>query len=395
MAVTIEQSPQTFTPSDNPVTWVFSSDQTSQPNFYFLVEVYLEDTPSVFEKIETHKIYPELENKAHFDASSITQRYCDAINPNLAFSNIEKEATISRKFYIKVIEYYGSPVSVGANQTSSTISPFKSRLKKAEFVNYDSQEYVFAPSITPAPKYLTLYPRSEKIFIRENERYLLTGITNDISYSLGLQTTKKTGASNFSTKLVTSYPISVFDVGLTNLKALFPVHDFSNLDTYKITILNTTTTISESIEFKLDESCQYDKAKRIHFLNSLGGLDSFSFNLLSREKYDVESFGYEKEFGSFDENGDYQYSLDQGTTVDYQKQFSKSLMLTSDWILDTVYNWLTKELFTSPAVYIENGLEFQRVKVKQSNFQEKINENDTLVKLDVELVLETDSSVLL
>ncbi len=44
MSVIIETTPQDYTPSDNPVVWTFSSNQTFQPNFAFIVEVYINGT---------------------------------------------------------------------------------------------------------------------------------------------------------------------------------------------------------------------------------------------------------------------------------------------------------------------------------------------------------------
>ena len=65
MAVIIEQEPQDYTTSDNPVTWVFSSDQTAQSNFYFLVDVQVGLTS--YTTVEEHRVYPESNDNAHFD----------------------------------------------------------------------------------------------------------------------------------------------------------------------------------------------------------------------------------------------------------------------------------------------------------------------------------------
>ena len=44
MALTIHDTPVNYTPSGNPVVWTFSSDQTAQANFSYLVEVYVGGT---------------------------------------------------------------------------------------------------------------------------------------------------------------------------------------------------------------------------------------------------------------------------------------------------------------------------------------------------------------
>ena len=68
MAVTIESEPIAWQPSDNPLTYEFSSDQTGQPNFSFKVELKING-----QTIWTDKIFPEVSNKAHWDVSSIVR----------------------------------------------------------------------------------------------------------------------------------------------------------------------------------------------------------------------------------------------------------------------------------------------------------------------------------
>ena len=44
MAITINDVPQDYSASGNPIVWTFESDQTGQANFSFLVEVYVGGT---------------------------------------------------------------------------------------------------------------------------------------------------------------------------------------------------------------------------------------------------------------------------------------------------------------------------------------------------------------
>ena len=68
MAVTINSSPQLFTPSDNPIIWSFSSNATANTNFSYLVEVYVRGSLT-----GTHQIYPAVGIYSHIDVSDIVK----------------------------------------------------------------------------------------------------------------------------------------------------------------------------------------------------------------------------------------------------------------------------------------------------------------------------------
>src|SRR6056297_2041361 len=53
MAVTILESPQSFTPSDNELEWLISSDQFLQANFEFKIELYIDGVLSSVDKLFT------------------------------------------------------------------------------------------------------------------------------------------------------------------------------------------------------------------------------------------------------------------------------------------------------------------------------------------------------
>ena len=65
MAVTIHQTPLSYTPSDNPIVWTFSSDQDSQTNFVYAVKIFINDT-----QVGTDLVFPTNGIYARYDASS-------------------------------------------------------------------------------------------------------------------------------------------------------------------------------------------------------------------------------------------------------------------------------------------------------------------------------------
>lgn len=382
MAISITQSPQAVTPSDNPVTWVFDSTETAQPNFYFLVEVYIAN-PSTFAIVERHRVYPEFGGKAHFDASSITQRYADVNN--------QDTAQTLPSIRIEVTEYYGTTPEAELSATSGDVLFWKARLKKADFVNYDYTEY-FLDTIGVV-KFLTLEPRGTAK-VKYSDRFFLSVLTNGNAVDFTINTYQSNGTLVDNVVLAgigAGFNLMTLWSGIETLETLNGV-DFTNATYYTIEVDNGVGA-SEVFRIDLDESCQYSTRSRIHWLNEIGGIDSYTFGLLTREKTNVESFGYERQFGAFDSAGAYSYDLKDGTLIDYLKQFSKELEVTSDWMLQTVQNWLSKSLYTSPVAYLEEGNDLYRCKVTNTSFDKKIQETDMVFQEVVTIELESDNSV--
>lgn len=375
MAISITQSPQSFTPSDNPVVWVFNSDQTSNPNFYFLVDVMINGV-----SVENHKVYPEQGGYAHFDASSITERY--------AFVNTRQQSQTLNYISIDVTEYYNG--SAGLTDTSNEVKIFKAKVKKEVFQNWNANDYVLDGVGTT--KFLTFCPRGDDKTKGTELKYIsLLSDGNAPNVEFKTYTSGGTLIDTQNLNLATTENLFSITVGVQDLIDDISL-DFTGATYYTLQATNTSGS-TEIYRINIDTDCNYSKAKRLHFLNSLGGIDSFTFGLFSRERASVKSFGYERQFGNFDSSNYFTFDLKEGTVIDYLKQFNKSIEITSDWLTEDVQNWLVEELYTSPIAYIESGTELYRCKVTNDKYEMKGNENDMLFQEVVKIELESDTSV--
>lgn len=378
MAITITQNPEFITPSDNPVTWVFESTQTSQPNFYFIIEVQIA-SPSVYSVVERHKIFPEVGNVAHFDASSITERYATLFNPDI----VKIKLTITENWDNAVL-----PDTV----TTGDRGVFKARLRKKDFILYRQSDYALlnAPNI----KYRTFEPMGTAK-VRDTEiKYLNFVNAHSAVCNAEYRTYTEAGVLiDTKTEVLSNdywQSVSVGIFRLTNSLSL----NFVNASYYTIDIDNGAFGgRMELYTIQVDKSCVFSTATRLHFINTLGVIDSFTFGLIARQSFDVKSYGYERQFGNFNGNQVFTYDLRDGTILDYIKTSRKKIELTSDWIPENVQNWLSKELYMSPMVWIEEELDLYRCKVTNTSFDQKIQENDVLFQEVAQIELESNISV--
>jgi hypothetical protein len=144
-------------------------------------------------------------------------------------------------------------------------------------------------------------------------------------------------------------------------------------------------------------SCtQYDVIP-LHFLNSVGGYETFHFSLVNRqtraiEKKSFQRLQYEYESATTAMDMVDAYGRLYGGTIPFSTQQKVTYKLTSDWVNFTDYNWL-KEMIASPEVYLERNNQFMPINITTTNWTEKKRFADKTfnLELDIDLGLQINS----
>jgi hypothetical protein len=123
----------------------------------------------------------------------------------------------------------------------------------------------------------------------------------------------------------------------------------------------------------------------IHFLNKLGGYDTFAFRMVNRregnaEKKSYEQLGWQYNAGSMTRYDSYK-RINAGNNT-FAVNETVQFKLTSDYINETDYLWL-KDLITSPEVYYEDGGYYYPVSIKTTNWAEKKRIADKMFNFDL------------
>lgn len=389
MAVTIHTTPEDFTPSDNPVQWTFSSDQTAQANFIYKVDLYINDTLVARELIQYESgIY------AKFDASGYASNYCNT-------PQISQDAAVDANNYctvrITVTERYGDPIADQASSAATNIVCWKSRQTDEDFVDWDASTYTptgvsTGAWLTPFPS--TTYPKVQRT--DESIRLLMINNLNNVTLTYKLY--------DADGVLITSdtygYTATSFYLIIANVspeviitETTITTANFAAASYYTV---STTGVLMPEYRINLSDDMLYSTYKRLHFLTSWGSIESFSFGLISRKSGSVESFGYKKRWGAWSGNS-FTRTKAQGRDIDYAKSVDLKLICVSDWLTQAVQNWLAFEIKSSPLVYIEepsdNSLE--RRKVMSRTIDWKIQENDVIFLEQVEIMLPSYNSAVI
>lgn len=364
MAVTITQTPQLFTPSDNPARFTFSSNQTAQPNFSFIVEVYLNGVLD-----SRREILPERSNAAHIDL----EETLTAVTPVLEYdvNELVRDAANYISFHVIIKERYGGTPAYGASATSSTFYAFKACLDLYAIDTFDYLKYTVGLS---SRKFLT--DNTLDLDIPKQKDYRATIITNNTA-NLALFATLKDENGTTVTTFTENLPVArICEVNL-NSKLI--------VDETAVTQLQMDSTAS--VEFKIIEtigSTAQSQTKTLNYvendcgvdshtcwLNMYGAFDCFTFTHNRINSTDIQEKSFERQTGDWD-GGSFNYTPGRGGEVVYLKTMRDKMQLVSGFIKEDVQHYLVGGLYEASLVYLHDRIR-QRIKVINTGY---IEQND-------------------
>ena len=411
MAITIYDQPDTFTPAFNDQVFVVLSDKRTQDNFKYIFDIWFSGSTSYDIRVA---LPPDSGGYGVFDARKIVEDYV-SYDITLPDSTALKQNTNSYKGYsIRFGEEFGlstSGTTVYAALTSgSTVLAYNSVFGFEDFVDYNQNDWLCDDS---SAKYLTNFPRLNRasktiIDIRSSQNawlHLITNAQNNVRYVRVATYTAANGGGSINGNFLISNDFWGFTseadrflripTGTNNLNDIpsgkitvsvgaLPIID-SDVLSYRISTENSgSTNTSEQIYYNIDDVCTKYEVYRLHFLNKMGGFDSFNFIRKSRKSSEITRTTSKRLVGER-----------TGTTWGYAKKDrgrlthhvtdQDRLTLTTDWIKETEWLWL-KELVTSPEVYWEKSTSvFIAMNVTTVGYEEKKEVNDNFFTLELQL----------
>ena len=366
MAITINSTPEAYPSAHDDLYFVVTSDNYAQAGFKYVFDVYISGT-----LITRIKLFPDPSNtKGIFNAGSVVRSYLAGyFKPNAtttAFAYTGNDLYIN--YEIRFGEDYG-----GTTYTNLTSGQYRA----FNFVNPIFRDWT---SSFYQPKINTFLTTRDltKGEVTMNER-LYTGFMNTAAVSTNLSLTVQkytesgaTDGSSSTGNTVSCSAFVLFDLSPAAINAYLG-SSFITAATYQYGV-KVNYGGNQSSEFRVKLVCNPRWTPvSMHFLNKLGGYDTFAFRLLNRREGSVEKKAYEQ-MG-------WQYNAGSMTRYDSFKRINAGnntfavnetvqFKLTSDYINETDYLWL-KDLITSPEVYYEDAGYYYPVSIKTTNWAEK------------------------
>jgi hypothetical protein len=377
MAITLYDEPQLIAPAGNPLVFTFSSDQTAQPNFSYVVELYIDSTLRL-----TQEVFRQFNTMGRIDVSEAVQSELINMPPT---TNIDFDATDAMVTYaIIVYEKYGTTPVTQASVTSSTLKAFNGALEYKNWINWDYE--IYDPNMTQDAVFLTDFPTTKKALCGMYENFYLgyfeqSGVAI-CDLNIYLYDIQGNIIANDSITL-TFTDFYILNVGPQVIIANTSItqNDFDDCYKYEAGVSVQGVSFVGPFNIYMDLDCKRYDTYRLHWLNKFGVFESFTFSLVSIEESSIQSYGYQRDPGVWN-NTSYEYTTNVGQMINFAKTKTEKLTLNSDWINQDVQHWLINSLYDSPVVYLEvpYGSGFEPVKVTNSTYQNKNRRRDGLIQ---------------
>ena len=362
MAITFHTIPNNYSPSDNPLSYVFSSNQTGQANFSYKVLTLLNGAV-----VSEDRVYPEASGRSQFDCSPIVTNLMQL--PRVTTSLTTSMDTIYT-VAIRVVEVYGAIPVEEAFGISSNIYTFKASLPSDEWEVKDfNTDYLDTKWLTDVPNNSFKIIRGQDVICS-----MLTSISqglNVIFYdSSGLDLDTYNGANEFNR-------LWQLNVSSDNMDTIYTGLDFNDV-TYFTVQIGT----SELLTFVyVDDYCY--GINELLWMNKYGSFDQFPIEHNVTSRSEIESNSFKKKYGAWVGN-DYLYNSNSSGNTDFEKTITDKGTLVTNYMTESVQNWFVTA-YESPKAYLYNttGLQFS-LSLKANSYKNKQGRFEDLIMEEME-----------
>jgi len=370
MALSNTSSPYTIISAYNPIVWII--DSSSSTIVRVIADIYIDGT--IRASIDKD---PRFGTTAtfDFDVQSVCQDYLtenlESVTGNTTINADNSEIKIKLELY-EVVLTSGLLVTAWQEDgtgTSDLTTSFhwvtNSALQHEETQNLNTYatDVSTKPFLSHAPKILKL---------RRAETAQLHFLTHETSV------TTRIASYNSSDVLVatTSSTLSISNkAGISLIDGSSFTASTSYINVYLVN--SVPETISETIRFNIDESCN-DNALRLKWVNPLGGIDAYTFNAERREELKFTSNTYERVI----EQG---YAVrDRGDTV-LKTTGTDTIEIFSKVLTKAELIWLS-QIGISNNVWIDEGSNIFVPVIITSRKVKTLNSNNKIFQANFKLI---------
>lgn len=386
MAITILDTPASYSSMHDDLWFTSSSTNSGTTNFKFVFDVKVNNT-----LVARSKIFPSLVGSyGVFNAGPIVRAFSEQyFEPSGTSILVESNNKFKVNYNLEVGEEVSGVVTTN--------------MASGSFSGYNYYQPLFADvfktsNINLATYYDALLTEnfSDNFITERSETKLTFGENFFVSYfkKTGGTYTAKVDVINEDQTILTSVSGVISMSGEFNMFCL----KASNINIFAGSNIITNDTYgydfylvlggNPSRKIRVLHECNFKFSPyNIHFLNRLGGWDTFKFGLVNKRNQEVQKSSFKKSewqlSGSAMNNYD-SYNKFNESNVDYNIKHTNRYHLVADYINEQNYEWLG-QLIASPSVYMEVQGAYFPVTVKNNNYDYKRLISDKLFNLEIDV----------
>jgi hypothetical protein len=404
MSVTFIQQPDLFVSGFDPIIFLASSNQTTQTNFRYRIQV-LDASANVITELRKPPYYTD--GTCDLDAHRIIENYLSYDMTNLINGTVgfNTGVNVYKKFKINIREEYGSVISGYASAESSYIYAINSAQTYLKQINSPVDDLVYKGIPLTFGTFLTNQPSTIDIRVGDSYELGFLNYATNGTHHMRIKTYDESGTllknSTFNNTWVADttdkeHFLSVL-CGAGNLNSWTVSTGSSqplisdNVSKYEVMFENSSNTlVSNTMTFNMDRECTRDgKYNRLYWLNPLGRIGAFNFTQIADDNISVRSSTYNRLQGVRTSSSiTYKtYSHEKSNFFNSSKQ---KYTLNSGYIASDVSLWL-KELIQSPLIFMIINGQFVAVNLLTTEYQAKTTYKEKLFNMTIDIELSADT----
>ena len=370
MSITVNQKPDNNSPAYNDLNFVISESSGAiygSPNFKYICDVY--NSSTLLARLKA-PIYPNSTNKGVFNISRLIENF---VTYDWNINDVSVSGCPNSNYYYNVkfgYEYSTgstSPMITSSGLTNVTgLTAYNMALHPIDFATFVENDYKINTSTNA--EFLTTM-RSKTIHRTQKDwLYFWKGDA--------LAVTIKTYPAATTQTIVTT--------GILDDILRIPIIPSSGATYLEVNAIGTGATSETYLIYIKDECSKYD-TNDIYFLNRYGAVESFRFDRLRRDKFNVARKQYKQTPYTLS-GSSYTYGTDAKSKSNYYTESNQIITLNSNWITEEESAWL-KELVMSPYVWMLDGGVLKSINVINSEYESKRTINDKVFNLTIDVEL--------
>lgn len=397
MAIVTYSQPERYSLAynDNPFVFRSLNFATGQR---FRVDILQQGQPP----LSTERVYPRIgttsngvvtEDRTYYDPSGILQTQLTPIIqiPQSNHATIIDTSSMAFDYYLMVIEELLQPDGTYENGdiwASELKTVWNGVRDTVDWLDFDYNDYDISQSNKSV---LSDAPNTQ--YIDSNQSAFLYFFTAQTDVAqVQLRGFDSTGANITNGVIDVSssaefnrIAVGTYDIVNSNASDWStgnPLTFLTGVTYYTVNVLTTSGT-SQTITYYINQRCSKYTPIRLHWLNRLGGFDSFNFSLKSTKKTEIERETYRQEHHRFTGNQWIYDSSSRGLT-DYHVSNMQKLTVNTPFLTEDESVWM-EDFATSPVIYQEVNNKLIAMSGKPKKIAEQTSLNDKLMQYTFDL----------
>lgn len=338
-----------------------------------------------------HRVFTTAGTLQGFDVSPITSSVVDkTVLPQQAVVSANNQAFIN-VLAVPVIE----GVEIGTPLLSAAIDVWKARVDERRLATWNWAEWAFKPQNNTG-RFLTDYPRDEVRRIRRGDNYYIGAMYS--RFVISNATKKLRGRWMLEGTDVGERVHEVEDIveGTSSQRAgILAINLLESLWVNGTTLTQANADSADEIVFESirelpastpastdkvrlkiwDGEC--DLGRTVHFLNRLGAMESYYFDRQMDESAEVTGYKADKRSNAG-------YDLAEDGLSEYLREANDRLTLRTDWLPESVHNWLVKEITESPYILTVIDGVYVRMWVRETRWEKETHQKNSIMRAEID-----------